>query len=54
MRGGVTGVDTAHEIIANVASMVASDSSAYHMVGMQFIESFTQEEPNYIPPVPPS
>ena len=54
MRGGVTGVDTAHEIIANVASMVASDSSAYHMVGRQFIESLAQAEPNYIPPVPPS
>ena len=53
MRGGVTGVDTAHEIIANVASVVASDSSAYHMVGRQFIESFGQEEPNYIPLVPP-
>ena len=51
MRGGVTGVKTAHEIIANAASLVASDSSAYHMFDMQFIESFGQEEPKYIPPV---
>ena len=41
MRGGVTGVDTAHEIIANVASVVASDSSAYYMVLRQFIEFWT-------------
>ena len=34
--------------------MLASDSSAYHMVGRQFIESFGQVESNYIPPVPPS
>ena len=53
MRGGVTGVKTAHETIANVASLVASDSSAYHMFDRQFIESFGQEEPKYIPPVPP-
>ena len=51
MRCGVTGVDTVHEIIADV---LASDSSAYHMVGRQFIESFGQVESNYIPPVPPS
>ena len=51
MRCGVTGVDTVHEIIADV---LASDSSAYHMVGRQFIESFGQVELNYIPPVPPS
>ena len=54
MRGGATGVDTAHEIIANVASVVASDSSAYHMVGRQFTESFGQEGPRHIPSVPPS
>ena len=54
MRGCVTGVDSAHEIVANVTSVVASESSAYHMVDRQFIESFGQEEPNYIPPVPPS
>ena len=52
-RGGVTGVKTAHEIITNAASVVASDSSAYHMFDRQFIESFGQEEPNYIPPVAP-
>ena len=51
MRCGVTGVDTVQEIIADV---LASDSSAYHMVGRQFIESFGQVESNYIPPVPPS
>ena len=31
--------------------MIALDSSAYHMVGRQFIGSFGQEESNYIPPV---
>ena len=51
MRCGVTGIDTVHEIIAHV---LASDSSAYYMVGRQFIESFGQVESNYIPPVPPS
>ena len=54
MRGGVTGVDTAHEIIANVASMVASDFTAYHMAVRHFIERFGQEEPNYISSFPPS
>ena len=54
MRCGVAGVGTVHEIIANVASVLASDSSAYHMVGRQFIGSFGQLESNYIPPVPPS
>ena len=53
-KGGVTGAETAHESIANIVSEVASDSSAYHMVSRQFIESFGQEEPNYVPPVPPS
>ena len=53
-KGGVTGAETAHESIANIVSEVASDSSAYHMVSRQFIERFGQEEPNYVPPVPPS
>ena len=51
IRGGVTGVNITREIIVNVASVIALDSSAYHMVGRQFIGSFGQEESNYIPPV---
>lgn len=50
IRGGVTGVGTAKEIISNIVSV--ADSSAYHMFDRQFIESHGQKEPNYIPPVP--
>lgn len=32
--------------------MVAPDFSAYHMSGRQIIESFGQEKPNSIYPVP--
>ena len=53
MRGCIISVNTA-EIIGNVASVVASASHAYHMVGKQFTKSSGQEEPIDIPPVPPS
>lgn len=52
MRGCLTDVNTAHQIIANVAYVVAPDFSAYHMSGRQIIQSFGQEKPNSIYPVP--
>ena len=54
MKGGVTGMDTAHEILANVATVISSSASAYHTVCKSFLEVYGGNDPNYIPPKPPN
>ena len=54
MKGGVTGMDTAHEILANVATVVNSSSSAFHTIPRNFQEEVGGSDANYIPPNPPN
>ena len=53
MKGGVTGVDTANEILSNLAQTSGETSTAYTEM-MKCFELENVENPHYISPTPPN
>ena len=52
MKGGVTGVDTAEELMNNVATISGVTTTAYDEVIRSFEDENT-DDPNYVAPIPP-